>query len=434
MSVSHQYDVVIAGGGPSGSSTANFLRQKGRSVLVLERERFPRFHIGESLLPFTNDLWKELGVFEHLDTTCMRKPGAYFIHEESGNEFSYYFDTAIRPGRPYAFQVKRAEFDKLLLDRARELGAEIREHQKVLGYTPNADGVVVRALDETSGTEYEVTAKMFVDATGRDALLAGKHQWKEPDALITTNVAVHCMWKGIERLPGPDEGNIIIGLFDGGWYWVIPFTGEETSIGMVLEKSYTKVNRGLTSEELYRTVVKTLPHLRERMKNATPVLDFGAQGNWSYRSKHFFAERALLVGDAAAFVDPLFSTGVLLGVTGAKYAAEHIDRAIAANDFSVDNFATYQQQVIAGMEIFKQLVNEFYAQNLRLVLMASASNATICQVITSILAGDVFRPAIWHGLVRKEGFSNFAVPAAPDDRPVAKSSREAGAPQLPTTP
>ena len=420
--MSHDFDVIVAGGGPSGSSTANFLRQKGRSVLVLERERFPRFHIGESLLPFGNDVWKELGVFEQLDATCMHKPGAYFIHEESGSTFTYYFDTAIRPGRPYAFQVKRAEFDKLLLDRARELGAVVREQQKVLSYQPSADGVTVRVRDEAAGTDYSATAHMFVDATGRDAMLAGKLQLKVPEDLMTTNVAVHCMFTGIERLPGSDEGNIIVGLFDGGWYWVIPFVGEETSVGIVLEKSFTRINKGLAAHDLYHSVISTLPHLRERMKNAKPILEVGSQANWSYRSRQFYAERALLVGDAAAFVDPLFSTGVLLGINGAKFAADALDRAILENDFSTERWAAYQQRCIAGMDIFKQLVTEFYAQNLRKVLLASANNPTICQVITSILAGDVYKPSLWHGLVKKEGFSNFANV----DRPSVRSSREAG--------
>src|SRR5690242_1692261 len=141
----YHYDVIVAGGGPAGSSTANYLRQRGRNVLVLERQKFPRFHIGESLLPFGNDVWKELGVFPHLDANYIHKPGATFVHEESGNEFVYFFDTAIRPGRPYAFQVKRGEFDKMLLDRARELGAEVREETRVEDVQFLADGVVVRA-------------------------------------------------------------------------------------------------------------------------------------------------------------------------------------------------------------------------------------------------------------------------------------------------
>jgi len=185
------FDVVVAGGGPAGSSTANFLRQKNRRVLVLEREQFPRFHIGESLLPFANDVWKELGVYDKMNATYIHKPGARFIHEESGADFTYYFDTSIRPGRPYAFQVKRAEFDLMLLEHAQSLGAEVRQRTKVEDVAFNSDGVVVKA--SADGKTYEVSAEMFVDATGRDALLAGRRQLKIPDGTITTNVALHSM-------------------------------------------------------------------------------------------------------------------------------------------------------------------------------------------------------------------------------------------------
>src|SRR5689334_22363662 len=139
------FDVVVAGGGPAGSSTADFLRQRGRSVLVLEREKFPRFHIGESMLPFANDVWKELGVFDKMNALYIHKPGARFIHEESGADFTYYFDTSIRPGRPYAFQVKRADFDKMLLEHAASMGAVVREETRVEDVAFEADGVVVSA-------------------------------------------------------------------------------------------------------------------------------------------------------------------------------------------------------------------------------------------------------------------------------------------------
>src|SRR4051812_29595392 len=138
--MAYDFDVVIAGGGPAGSSTANFLRQRNRTVLVLERERFPRFHIGESMLPFSNDLWKELGVFEKLDQTFLHKRGARFIHEETGADFTYYFEDAIRQGRPYAFQLKRAKLDKMLLDHAAGLGAVVREESRVEHVDFAADG------------------------------------------------------------------------------------------------------------------------------------------------------------------------------------------------------------------------------------------------------------------------------------------------------
>jgi flavin-dependent dehydrogenase len=415
----HEFDVIIAGGGPAGSSTANFLRQRGRTVLVLEKERFPRFHIGESLLPFANDLWKELGVFETMDATYIHKPGAMFVHEESGATFTYYFDTAIRPGRPYAYQVKRADFDKMLLDEARRKGADVREETRVDDVTITAGGVTARCTP-AEGAPYEVTAKFFVDATGRDALMANRHRLKEPDGLITTNVAVHTMFKNVDRTGALDEGNIIIGLFDGGWYWAIPFKDGDTSVGFVFEKSFTKINRGSRPEEMFDKALESTPHLARRLANATKILEVGSQANWSYRCRQFYSERMLMVGDAAAFVDPLFSTGVLLAVNGAKFAADRIDGALTDDDYAAERFAGYQADYQRGMDIFKTLVHEFYAQNLRKVLMVSARNPTVCSVITSMLAGDVYKPSMWHSIVR-QGFSHTA---EAEGVPGVTSSRE----------
>lgn len=415
----YDFDVVIAGGGPAGSSTANLLRQRGRSVLLLERDRFPRFHIGESMLPFSNDVWKELGVFEKMDALYIHKPGAKFVHEESGAEFTYYFDTAIRPGRPYAFQLKRAEFDLMLLEHAASLGAVVRQETRV-DKVDFAEGGVTVHCEARSGERYTVTAPVFVDATGRDALMAGERALKEPDGVCTTNVAVHTMYKGEVRAPGEDEGNIIIGLFDGGWWWVIPFKDGDTSVGMVFEKRFTKVNRGASTEQMFAEGLEATPHLARILAPGRRITPVFAQGNWSYRARQFYGDRLLLVGDAAAFVDPLFSTGVLFAVHGAKFAAEHLDRALAENDFRAERFKTYQDQCTAGMDIFKNLVHEFYAENLRRVLMASAHNPTVCSAITSMLAGDVYKPSMWHSLVKK-GFSHHA---DVEGVPGVKSSRE----------
>ena len=402
--MNHEFDVVVAGGGPAGSSTANFLRQRGRTVLVLEREEFPRFHIGESMLPFANDVWRELGVFDKLDAQYIHKPGAKFVHEESGAEFTYCFDQSIRPGNPYAYQVKRADFDKMLLDHAASLGAEVRQKTRVDDVAFAADGVTVHASGP-DGAAYAVRAAVFVDATGRDALIAGRRQLKVVDGEITTNVAVHTMYREVDRSQGADDGNIIIGLFDGGWWWMIPFKDGDTSVGIVFEKSYTKANRGLAARELMEAAIEQLPHLKHYLRNATRTLDVGAQGNWSYRSSRFYGERLLLVGDSAAFVDPLFSTGVLFAVHGARFAAAHIDAALADGDFGAERFSPYQDECLRGMDLFKGLVHEFYSQNLRKVLLASAQNPTICAVITSLLAGDVYKPAMWHSVIKRHGFS-----------------------------
>jgi hypothetical protein len=171
-------------------------------------------------------------------------------------------------------------------------------------------------------------------------------------------------------------------------------------------------------------VIDTLPYLRGTVKNAQRILEVGSQANWSYRSRQFYGDRLLLVGDAAAFVDPLFSTGVLFAINGAKFAAEHIDAALKDGDFHAERFRTYQEQCIAGMDIFKSLVHEFYSENLRKLLIASGQNPTMCSVITSILAGDVYKPSMWHAIVKNKGFSKLAeVEHIPGVR--VRSSRQA---------
>jgi flavin-dependent dehydrogenase len=399
----NDFDVVVAGGGPGGSSTANLLRQRGRSVLLLERAKFPRFHIGESLLPVGNDLWRELGVFEKMDARYLRKPGARFIHEESGEALTYYFEDAIRSGNPYAFQVKRAEFDQMLLEHARELGAEVREETAVEEVIFRSDGIVCRCV-APDGHPYEANAQVFVDATGRDALIASRRQLKEPDALLETNVAFNAQFRGVERAAGRDEGNVVLGIFDGGWWWVIHFNDGDSSVGVVLEKSYTRQNRGASPEEMMVSTIERCPQLKQMLRHATRIIPVGSEGNWSYRSRRFYDDRLLLVGDAAAFVDPLFATGILIATQMAKFASVHIDRALGDGDFSAARFAPYQAECLSGMDLFRRLVHEFYGENLRNLLARSGQNKTICRIMTSLFAGDVYRPAIWHSVL-KQGFS-----------------------------
>ena len=408
------HDVIIAGGGPAGSSTASYLRMRGRNVLLLEREKFPRFHLGESLLPFGNDLYKELGIFDEIDRRYIHKPGARFLHEESGISFTYYFDTAIEGGRPYAYQVPRADFDKLLLDNSRRLGAEVREETTVRKLRVLPTHVEVDA--EGPDGAFTASAPLFVDATGRDTFLARHWGNKVADDLITTNVACFTHFENALRQEGDDEGNFTLIMFNGGWWWFIPFRGNVTSIGVVFEKDYTLARKGMSPQELFENAIAEQREIKKILANARRVRPIDSTGNWSYRCDGYFADRTLLVGDAAAFIDPLFSTGVLMAMMGGKLAAESIDEAFQAGDFSAARFGGYQEKAVAGADKFKRLVHEFYGENLRKLLLASASNATMCAVITSMLAGDVYKPRIWHQAV-KQGFSRLAelenIPGAP---------------------
>jgi len=396
-------DVVIAGGGPAGSTTASFLRRHGRSVLLLEREQFPRFHIGESLLPCAGDIWDELGLKEEMHRRFIVKPAARFIHNESGAQFTYYFANAIRPDYPYAYEVQRDEFDHMLLERSRELGADVRYLSEVRDIDIKADGVRVE-VQPSEGPRYEVRSQVVVDATGRDTLLGNRLGLKVADELVTTNAACFTHFRNCNRQTGSDEGNITIVLFDGGWWWFIPFKGDITSVGCVLQKHFSLAHRGASPEEMFNAALADTPSMQDLLRGATRVRPVGTTGNWSYRCRQFYGDRFLLVGDAAGFIDPLFSTGVLMAAYGGRYAAQAIDAALAASDFSANRFAEYQQQALQGADLFKKLVHEFYGESLRKLLVHSAAHPATCAVITSMLAGDVYRPALWQSVVRS-GFS-----------------------------
>ena len=397
------YDVIVAGGGPAGSTTASYLRKRGRSVLVLEKEQFPRFHIGESLLPFCGEIWDELELSAEMARRFIVKPGARFIHNESGAEFTYYFASAIRPDHPFAYEVQRSEFDQMLLDNSARLGAEVRYRTEVRDVEFRPDRVQVTARRE-DGSEYQVDSQMFVDATGRDTLLGGRLGLKVTDDLVTTNVACFTHYENCHRQSGRDEGNITIVLFDGGWWWFIPFRGTLTSIGCVLQKDFTRSRRGLLPEEMFAAALAVTPAMQQLLAGASRVRAVGTTGNWSYRCRQYHGDRFLLVGDSAAFIDPLFSTGVLMAMQGGRFAASAIHEALAAADLSAGRFAGYEQQAIQGADLFKRLVHEFYGENLRKLLVHSAAHETTRSAITSLLAGDVYRPAMWHSFLR-EGFT-----------------------------
>jgi flavin-dependent dehydrogenase len=397
------FDVIIAGGGPAGSTTASFLRKHGRSVLVLEREHFPRFHIGESLLPCAGEIWEELGLREEFNRRFIHKPGARFIHSETGAEFTYYFNNAIRPDHPFAYEVPRAEFDHLLLERSRELGAEVRYGAEVREVEFSSDRITVTVRGD-DGASYTVDGQVIVDATGRDTFLGSRFGLKVADELVTTNVACFTHYEDTNRQSGADEGNITIVLFEGGWWWFIPFLGKVTSVGCVLQKHFTVQHRGKDPEQMFLAALADTPAMQRLLDGATRVRPVGTTGNWSYRCRQYYGDRFLLVGDSAAFIDPLFSTGVLMAAYGGRFAADAIHGALGAGDFSAERFARYQEQAVQGADLFKRFVHEFYGESLRKLLVHSAAHPTIRACITSLLAGDVYRPAMWHSFLR-EGFT-----------------------------
>jgi flavin-dependent dehydrogenase len=401
-----EWDALIIGGGPGGSTLASCLVKRGRRALVLEREKFPRFHIGESLLPRSREVFCDLGLDDDLDRRFLRKYGARFLCSATRRENTYTFSEAFEHDFPYAYQVPRAEFDHLLLEHAAKLGAEVREEWEAVDVIfEGTRAVGVRARDLRAPSKVvELFAPIVADATGRDTLLATRTRRK---ANITglDKTALFTHYRGAFRQDGLDEGNIQIVIFDHGWFWFIPFRGEVTSVGAVVSSSWMKQKqKGETLDAFYDRTVAASSWATEFLAGAERLRPVGALADFSYRIDQLAGDGWLFVGDAGGFLDPLFSTGAHLAIKGGALAAEAIDRALDRGDVSRSAFAAYETNVRYAVDLFLGVVQGFYAGHFRETLFESNQRATMRKLITSILSGDVFhheRMPPWAAFVRE---------------------------------
>lgn len=389
-----RFDVVIVGGGPGGSTLASCLAKRGRKALILERERFPRFHIGESLLPRSLEVFRKIGVDAELDALFLRKYGARFLCSDTGRVNTYSFADAYECVSEFAYQVPRAEFDHVLLKRAAALGAEVREEwevSEILFEGSRAVGVRARPTGDSSpSAAVEIRAPMIVDATGRDTLLASRTR-RKATIMGLDKTALFTHFEGAFREEGINEGNIQIVVFKHGWFWVIPFRGEVTSVGAVVSSSWMKQRaKGETLEALFDRTVTESSFARDFLANATRLRPVGALADFSYRIDQLAGDGWLFVGDAGGFLDPLFSTGAHLAIQGADLAAEAIEQAFVSGDFSRQTFARYEAAVRYAVDLFLGVVQAFYAGRFREVLFEQNQRLPMRRLITSILSGDVF--------------------------------------------
>jgi len=406
MIMAESWDVVILGGGPGGSTLASCLAQRGRRALVLEREKFPRFHIGESLLPRSREVFQKLGLEDKLDALFLRKYGARFLCSESRRVNAYSFADAYQCLFDFAYQVPRADFDHLLLKHAAQLGAEVREEweaTEVIFDGSRAVGVRARSTKEPKDTA-EIRAPLVVDATGRDTLLASRMRRKASLAKLD-KTALFTHYTGAFREEGIHEGNIQIVVFKHGWLWFIPFRGEITSVGMVVSSDWIKQRKkGESLDDFYDRTIAESYWAREFLSKATRQRPVGALADFSYRIDQLAGDGWLFVGDAGGFLDPLFSTGAHLAIKGADVAAGAIEQAFAAGDFSRPMFARYEASVRYAVDLFLGVVQAFYADRFRELLFEQNQRPAMRRLITSILSGDVFhqdhRPQ-WARVVRE---------------------------------
>ncbi|CDR06315.1 NAD(P)/FAD-dependent oxidoreductase [Streptomyces iranensis] len=320
--LSEEWDVIVVGGGPAGASTAGLLAQRGHRVLVLEREKFPRYHIGESLITGCVGVLEELGVRERVEALgFVKKFGGSLVWGRDGRwQFKF---TEGEPEFPNAYNVRRADFDALILTRARELGAEVREEVTVRKPLVEDERVVGVAYAERGGAECRVRARFVIDCSGQARVL-GREMTQVEFHEDLRNVAVWSYFQNGLPLTGDEAGNIFIEHVPGGWFWYIPMYDSTHSVGYVTAAEDASAT-GLGLPELLETKLKESTHLRQMLENGTRVSAYRSARDWSYACDRMAGPGWMLAGDAAAFVDPLFSTGVTLAMLAAGAAAKAVD-------------------------------------------------------------------------------------------------------------
>ncbi|WP_112263248.1 NAD(P)/FAD-dependent oxidoreductase [Lentzea terrae] len=315
------YDVVVIGGGPGGSMSGTLLADYGKRVLILEAEKFPRYHIGESLLSGTAELMQRIGVLDRIENDgYIKKHGVEWVWGENREPWTVYFKDALAMPYDYGYQVERGEFDKLLLDNARTHGAEVREEHRVTDFTIGEDGDSTVTFQGPDGVSTTVRTRWIVDSSGQGGLVTKRLHEQSWDPYLK-NLAVWSYWTGAERPPGLDSGNTFLPTFDEGWWWFIPLREDRTSIGMVVDSKVVHENRGAGMEAYYLDCLSRTPELAKRLEGAQRVDKIHVARDWSYSYDRFSGDGYIAVGDAACFIDPLFSTGVHLAMLSGFLAA-----------------------------------------------------------------------------------------------------------------
>ncbi len=388
-------DVVVIGGGPSGATVATLVAKAGFRVQLLERERFPRYHIGESLIPETFGVLDRLGMLPKLQgSRFVEKHSVQFVTEQGKLSEPFYFGDYKPHESSQTWQVTRAEFDQMMLDNAREHGVDVREGIRVLDVLfEDGRAVGVRAIDE-AGVAQEIRCTVVVDAAGQGCLIQDRLGLREWDPVLK-KAAIWTYWKGAKRDAGRDEGATLVMQTKGkiGWFWFIPLQDDIVSVGVVAPFDY--LFKGRDSKELeaiYFEEVERCLGVQPRIENAGRVAPFSAAKEYSYRSRQVAGDGWVLVGDAFGFLDPLYSSGILLALISGAQAADAITAGLTAGDTSAAQLGVWGPGYIAGMDRMRKLVCRFYdGLNFGKFVREHPDRKGL---ITDVLIGDLFKPEI----------------------------------------
>jgi flavin-dependent dehydrogenase len=379
----YDFDFAVAGGGPAGSSAAITLAQRGHSVVLFERETFPRFHIGESLLSTANDAFEALGVEDKMSAASFpEKWGArLFTHDgRSGRGVNFGDVSEVR--RPQTYQVPRAEFDKILLDRARELGVDVREGRRVVNCEFSSSAAIVQ-LDENE----LVRVRAIVDATGRNGLIARKFELRTDEPLLA-NIAIFAHYENVPRLEQGCANDIrIVARHDAGWFWLIPISDQLMSVGVVLPRNlYMQMPEG-SSEERLAQAIQDNPVVADLMKEARRVWPVRVEKDFSYSASTYAGDRWVLAGDAGSFLDPVFSTGVSIAMESGIEAAEALNQACKKNRFHRRQFAAFSRRQRRRFRTFRRFVVGFYTPQFRDLFFKENPPPLLFRSVVTVLAG-----------------------------------------------
>ena len=390
MTYRKDYDAIVIGGGPAGSTAGALLAEKGWDVLVLEKDKFPRYHVGESLMPFCYFTFERLGVIHKIkEMAWTEKHSVQFVCRKGKVSTPFYFFQHKDHPSSTTWQVKRADFDLMLLDNAREKGASVLEETAVTEFLTNESGGVTGVKAETkAGESLEFNARIVLDGSGRDALFLSKTGSRKRDPELK-KIAIWTLFKGAKRDPGLDEGSTTVAYLDGkGWFWNIPMANDIVSSGIVAERDYL-YRDSRDPKEIFEREIKNNPWIEDHLSPGEQFGEYWVTGEYSYRGEHCATDGLVLIGDAFAFLDPVFSSGVFLALKSAELAADAADVALKREGPIVaSNFESYGEQLCSAMEIMRQVVYAFYDERFSFADLIK-TNMHLRGTLTDCLIGDL---------------------------------------------
>jgi flavin-dependent dehydrogenase len=390
MKDQHHHDALIIGAGPAGSSAAAILAEYGHRVLILEREKFPRYHIGESLLPFTFQPLQRLGLIDQMRGSAFVKKYSVQFVSPSGRASQpfYFFDRYDRETVAQTWQVLRSEFDQMLLNNARAKGAHVKEETTVLELLKDGGRVIGARAQTKGGAVVDYHAPITLDCSGKEAFSAVRNNWRMKDPFLN-KIAVWTYFKGAKRDEGIDAGATTVAYIpEKGWFWYIPQHNDMISVGIVAEGKYLTRDGVKAPEAIFKRAVEENQWIKDHVACGEQTGPYRLVSEYTQHARHCGSDGLLLVGDAFAFLDPVFSSGVMLALKSGVMAGEETHLAIVEQDFSPERFTAYARQLREGVENMRRLVYAFYHPKFSFRTLTNKYPDAVGSV-TDCLSGDV---------------------------------------------